>query len=208
MSRTDQEQPRWGEIEFTWKDGGTPGIKFDRLAHSGRRELLMFSCVAEAQRIKQIRAALCASETTKSQVRAIAAGVQTNVPGREAWYANTPGTLVPTSDGYVVHTHKLGFGMAHALFVTKAQGFMMVVTADSLWRELNTTRFTTPLLKEWVPYIEKRLRADNLLEDALVFNCTCGILSATTSKLDEIVTDGLKKRLITIPDQDPALAVA
>lgn len=98
--------------------------------------------------------------------------------------------------------------MAHALFVTKAQGFMMVVTADSLWRELNTTRFTTPLLKEWVPYIEKRLRTDNLLEEAHVFNCTCGILSATTSKLDEIVTDGLKKRHITIPDQEPALAVA
>ena len=208
MSRTEQEQPRWGEIEFTWKDGGTPGIKFDRLAHSGRRELLMFSCVAEAQRIKQIRAALCASETTKSQVRAIAAGVHTNVPGRETWYASTPGTLIPTSDGYLVYTHKLGYGMAHALFVTKAQGFMMIVTPESLWRELNTTRFTTPLLKEWVPYIEKRLRADNLLEDAHVFNCTCGILSATTSKLDEIVTDGLKKWLITIPDQDPTLAVA
>jgi hypothetical protein len=208
MSHTDRVQSRWGEIEFTWKDGGTPGIKFDRLAHSGRRELLMFSCVAEAQRIKQIRAALCASETTKSQVRAIAAGVQTNVPGRETWYASTPGNLIPTSDGYLLYTHKLGYGMAHALFVTKAQGFMMVVTPESLWRELNTTRFTTPLLNEWVPYVEKRLRADNLLEDAHVFNCTCGILSATTSKLDEIVTDGLKKRLITIPDQDPALAVA
>ncbi len=58
MTHTDQEQPRWGEIEFTWKDGGTPGIKFDRLAHTGRRELLMFSCVAEAQRIKQRRYAL------------------------------------------------------------------------------------------------------------------------------------------------------
>ena len=89
MSHTE-EQPRWGEIEFTWKDGGTPSIRFDRLAHSSRRELLMFSCVAEAQRIKQIRAALCASETTKSQVRAIASGVQTNVPGRESWYASTP----------------------------------------------------------------------------------------------------------------------
>ncbi len=58
MTHTDQEQPRSGEIEFTWKDGGTPGIKFDRLAHTGRRELLMFSCVAEAQRIKQRRYAL------------------------------------------------------------------------------------------------------------------------------------------------------
>src|SRR5512147_2633925 len=101
MSHTE-EQPRWGEIEFTWKDGGTPGIKSDRLAHSSRRELLMFSCVAEAQRIKQIRAALCASEIVKSQVRAIAVGVQTNVPGRETWYASTPGTLIPTSDGYIV----------------------------------------------------------------------------------------------------------
>jgi len=84
----------------------------------------------------------------------------------------------------------------------------MVVTEESLWQELNTTRFTTPILRKWMPYIETKLRECNRLEDAHVFSCRCGILSATTKKLDEIVIAGLRDGSITIPHQDRALAVA
>ena len=31
---------------------------------------------------------------------------------------------------------------------------MKVVTAESLWQELKSDRFTTPLLREWMPYID------------------------------------------------------
>ena len=44
-----------------------------------------------------------------------------------------------------------------------------------------------------------RVRDDERLEDAHVFNCRCGILSATTQKLDEIVSQGLQQRMILIP---------
>jgi hypothetical protein len=85
---------------------------------------------------------------------------------------------------------------------------MMVVTDESLWQELNTTRFTTPILREWIPFIDRKLRECNRLENAHVFNCQCGILSATTAKLDAIVIDGLKSGKISIPRQEAEIAVA
>lgn len=206
MSSRDDEK-KFGDIEFVWKDGGTPAVPFDRIAHSGRSELLMFSIVAETQRIKQIRAALVPDKKGQ-RVSATAGGVRTNIPGREDWYARQPGRLNPSAEGYMVFQHKLGYGLAHAVFITKAPGFMMVVTPESLWQELNSTRFTTPILRQWIPYIERKLRECNRLEDAHVFNCRCGILTAMTTKLDEIVIDGLSKGHITIPRQDPAVAVA
>ena len=202
------EDGKYGEIEFLWKDGGTPGVKFNKIAHSGRSELLMFSIIAETQRVKQIRAALVPDKKGKSRVSASASGIKTNIPGREEWYACTPHRLNPSAEGYLCYQHKIGYGLAHAVFVTKSPGFIMIVTEETLWRELNTTRFTTPILRQWMPYIEKALRDCNRLEDAHVFNCHCGYLSATTAKLDEIVVQGLIEGKIHIPNQQAEAAVA
>jgi len=205
---SDNDSERFGTIEFSWKDGGTPSLKFNKIAHSGRSELMMVSLICETQYVKSVRAALVPDKKGSSRVSVVAGGVRTNVPGREDWYASMPGRLYCGSDGYHVFTHKLGYGLAHALFITKAPGFMMSVTEESLWQELNSTRFTTPVLREWVPYIEKKLRECNRLEDAHVFGCRSGILSATTSKLDEIVIEGLSKGKISIPRQEAEVAVA
>ena len=208
MSRPQNNDERYGELEFVWKDGGTPGVKINKIAHTGHGELLMFSMIAEAFRVKQIRAAMVPNKKGQSTVSAGGSGFKTNVPGREEWYACTPHRLRASNDGYLCYNHKIGYGLVHALFVTKAPGFMMVVTEEMLWRELNSTRFTTPILREWVPYLETELRACNRLEDAHVFNCKCGILAATTTKLDEIVIDGLSKGKILIPRQELQAAVA
>lgn len=196
----------YGQIEMTWRDGGIPACKFDKIAHSARSELLMVSLVAETQRIKAIRAALVPNPKNNSRVSIIAAGVKTGLPDAEEWYKSSPGRLNPSAEGYICHQHKLGYGLGHALFVTKAPGFMIVLSEEALWRELNNTRFTTPLLRGWMPYIERQLRAINRLEHAHVYGCRCGILTATTPCLDEIVVEGLRARDITIPRGDAGLA--
>ena len=190
----DEPTPTWGDLEIQGKDFSTPAVKFDKLAVGGRGELLLVSLVAETQRVKQIRAILCGGAKATIQ----ATGVKLTRPGDEPWQAREPGRLYPTTDGYVCQTHKLGFGLAHALFLTRTPGFMKVVTSESLWQELNDVRFTTPLLKAWVPYIEDRLRSDERLEDAHAFQCRCGILSAMTRHLDEVVSQGLADHKITI----------
>jgi hypothetical protein len=188
------DEPHWGDIEIQGKDIAIPAVKFDRLAVGGRGELLLVSLVAATPRVKQIRAILAGGARATIQ----ATGVKLNRPGGETCQARAPGRLHPTPDGYLCRIHKLGFGLAHAMFLTRTPGFMKVVTPESLWQELNDIRFTTPLLKGWVPYIEERLRSDERLEDAHAFHCRCGILSAMTRHLDEVVSQGLADRKIAI----------
>ena len=199
MNAQDDEKA-FGDIEIVGKDIAVPPTPFDKIAVGNRGELLMVSLIAETQRVKQIRAILGGGAKAEIQ----AAGIKTRRPGDEPWQARPPGRLFPTPDGYQCHTHKLGFGLAHALFVTRMPGFMKVVTSESLWQELNGKRFTTPILKGWVPYIEERLRADLHLEEAYVFQCLCGVLAATSKTLDAIVSQGLHERRIRIPH--PAVA--
>ncbi len=199
MSNNNEASPKkFGTIEFLWKDGGTPGVQFNKIAHSGSNELLMVSLVADTHRIKQIRAALVPDKGGKSKVTANAGGVKTKQLSEEDWYKRSPGRLNASGDGYYVHVHKLGFGLAHALLVSKTPGFLMTVSEESLWQQLNTTKFSTPLLREWAPFLERKLREICRLEDAHCYGCHCGILSATTSLLDELVVDGLTSGEIAI----------
>jgi hypothetical protein len=190
----DEDKAKMGEIVFAGKDINQSTAKFDRLALSGRGELLMVSVLTETQRLKQIRA-LLAPGSTKSVIEA--SGIKIKQPSQADWYGHAPGRIYPTPDGYQCFTHKLGYGLVHAMFLARMDGFMKVVTPESLWQELNHVRFTTPILREWLPYLEKELRERSRLEEAHVFNCVCGILSATTKSLDEIVTEGLQKTTST-----------
>ncbi len=199
MNEQDDEKA-FGDIEIVGKDIAVPPTPFDKIAVGARGELLLVSLVAETQRVKQIRAILAGGAKVTIQ----AGGVKLRRPGDEPRQARQPGRLYPTPDGYRCQTYKLGFGLAHAMFITRMPGFMKVVTSESLWQELNGTRFTTPILKGWVPYIEERLRADEHLEEAHVFNCLCGLLTATSKTLDAIVSRGLHERRILIPH--PAVA--
>jgi hypothetical protein len=191
----DDTPPVFGDLEMAGKDIAVAALKFDRLALSGRGELLLVSVVAETHRVKQVRAILGGG--AKAQINA--AGVKVNQPGADPWRATSPGRLFPTPDGYQCFTHKLGYGLAHALFLTRMPGFMRVVTPESLWHELKHVRFTTPIIPEWMPHIEKQLRDESLLEDAHSFNCQCGVLTAQTRHLDDIVTQGIRRRHLTIP---------
>ena len=191
----DEDGRIFGGISFDGKDIAIPEVPFDKLAISGRGELLLLSIFTDAMRVKAIRAILCGG----AKAYANAAGVKVNQVGGETWRAHTPGRLTPTADGYQIYTHKLNYGMTHALFITRMPGFMKVVTPESLWQELNNVRFTTPILKEWIPYIEETLRYEERLENAHTFNCNCGILSATTQSLDKIISEGLQQHELIIP---------
>lgn len=192
------DSSKFGSIEFTGKDIGIVPTPFDKLAISSRGELLLLSVFADTIRIKQMRAILCGGAKAIAQ----ASGCKVNRASDPDWHSHAPGRLTPTAeDGYHVHTHKLGYGLAHAMFITRMPGFLKVVTEESLWQELTRTggRYTTPLLREWTGYINKELRDTGQLEDAHCFNCHCGILTASVEDLDKIVSDGLSQYELTIP---------
>ena len=197
-----EETPRvFGDIAMTGKDIGVAAQPFDKIALSGCNELLLLSVLTEIHNLKRMRAILCGG----AKVQIDAAGIKVGQPNAESWRMHQPGRINATPDGYQLYTHKLNYGMIHALFITRMQGFMKVVTPESLWQELNKDRYTTPIIRPWMPYIETRLREAELLEDAHVFNCKCGVLIAMTKHLDEIVCEGIKSGELLIPQSYAAL---
>jgi hypothetical protein len=190
----------FGHVELSGKDFVVPATPYDRLAMSGRGELLLLSIVAPTQTVKQIRAILNGG----AKAKIIAGGAKVKQPSEGLYMAHTPGNLSPSADGYLTYTHKLDYGQAHALFITKTPGFMRVVSDETIWQELTDTRFTTPVLRGWVNYIADKMRDKRILEEAHCFNCNCAYMSATTKDLDEIVSEGLKYGEIRIPSSSAA----
>jgi hypothetical protein len=103
-----------------------------------------------------------------------------------------PESVSPSPGGYRIDAHKLGFGSIHALFTCRQQGFLPNDSDDALWQELKQERFTTPLLRGWLPYIRKELELKSLLARCHTLDCTCCVLAGTSADLDAIVESGLK----------------
>lgn len=193
---TAPETIKFGKIAFTGKGIDPQETDFDRLAIGSRGELFVLSIVTESQKVKAIRAILAGG----AKCNVSASGVTVNKPGDEDWKCRHPGSLYLQGEGYNCYSHKLGYSQVHSMFVARTPGFMNVVTEESLWAELNDSRFTTPLCREWAKYVEAELRKKKLLELCLSHRCECGILTATTSDLDLIVETGLKTKAIVIAD--------
>jgi hypothetical protein len=89
------------------------------------------------------------------------------------------------------------------MFVARTPGFMPLVSEEALWQELNNVRFTTPILRSWLPHIEASLREQDYLEDAYCFNAPCGVLNLNTEALDKIVSEGITLGKLSIGDPKP-----
>ena len=115
--------------------------------------------------------------------------------------SKVPESMAPSPSGYRIDAHRLGFGSIHALFTCRQQGFLPNDSDDALWHELKQERFTTPMLRGWLPYIRKELELKSLLARCHTLDCTCCVLTATSADLDSIVESGLKNGLISIQEK-------
>jgi hypothetical protein len=203
----EKEQPKFGPLaplefgsaNFVLKDQSMAPSKYDRLAYGNRSQVLIIGLVDYGNKIRAIRALLNSSQ---GRVTIECNGGRTCKPSEVNGYPGprNPGRLTAGNDGYRLYVNKLDYGLVHALFVSKEEGFMPVMTPEALWEELNDTRFTTPIIREWVPHLETKLRAKSLLEEAWCFRCNAGWLSATSAQLDQIVSAGLQTGEIAIPE--------
>jgi hypothetical protein len=184
-----------GRLE--WSDSKSIHIqaRFDKVAvHQNR--LTLISLVAYSQDVKAIRAGLAANLNVPMRLRDVTLTKDDETVA--------PDNVWSSGHGYRVDAHRLGFGMLHAIFTTRQPGFLLDDDDDALWQELKQERFTTPLLRSWLPHVRKELEARNLLQRCHTFDCHACVLSAMSSDLDSIVESGLRDGLITIEpgDQD------
>jgi hypothetical protein len=180
--------------KFEWFDSKSSHIqaRFDSVAlHESR--LMFISLVAFSQDVKALRAALAAGLDSPMRLR--------NVTLSKDDDTTVPDSVWPPPGGYRIDAHRLGFGSIHTLFTCRQQGFLPNDSDDALWQELKQERFTTPLLRGWLPHVRKELELQSLLTRSHTLECTCCILTATSADLDSIVEFGIKNGVIAIQEE-------
>ena len=195
MTETVTKPRLQGRLE--WSDARSIHIqaRFDKVAVPQNR-LMLISLVAYSQDVKAIRAGLAANLNVPMRLR--------DVTLTKDDETIAPNGVRPSGHGYRGDAHRLGFGMLHAIFTGRQPGFLLDDSDDALWQELKQERFTTPLLRSWLPHVRKQLEVKNLLQRCHTFDCHACVLTAMSADLDSIVESGLKDGLITVApgDQD------
>lgn len=171
----------------TKSGSGEYDARIDRLAETGEGRMMLASIVCPTMTFKGFRAALCQDNLDPYfQVD----GVKLRDEARDRNL--TPKRALKAPGGYTFEVHRLPFGQCHAMIVARTAGFLPAATEAHLWRELTSDRFTTPVLRGWLPYILAKLREAEKLQDCLVYRCKSAMLTATTEDLDAIVTEGVR----------------
>ncbi len=132
--------------------------------------ILVASVAGSGTAIKAVRAALSTGKCTF------------RIQGTEAIGGHVE--MGRYAGGYRFHVHKFASDVAHLVAVAKLPGLLPVYTADALFHELKTDRFTTPVLREWMPDLEAELKSRRLLSVATMHGITSGLLQATSDDLD------------------------
>jgi hypothetical protein len=178
--------------------GEMGNLKIDRLAVDRAGYIYMVSMVAPAQLVKAVRAMLAPNVTKSDRVRV--EFVDLKVRDRDNDYEHNAGFGHSISEGYNCYVHKLDYGLVHAMFVTKSEKFLPEMSDAAIWKALKHEKRSTPVIRDWLPYIVKQLKENKSLHHCHTYRCDCGVLEADDKVLDMIVSRGLLLKEITIPE--------
>jgi len=109
--------------------------------------------------------------------------------------------LIKCPDGYRVYRTKLEFGLWHVLCLAKREGFLPVVSDETLWQHLQSHRFTTPLIREWVPWLCTEMTKKGVIAPLTQGGCRAGLILADNDILDDLVSNGTRKGHLVIQSQ-------
>ena len=107
-----------------------------------------------------------------------------------------------TSDGkpvtYTAALARLATGVIHLVALARIPGLMPNMSDDHLWAELTGSRYTTPLLRAWIPRIKETMVNGGGIVVASGFNATVGVLKTEPEALDEIVSQGVREHALAM----------
>lgn len=191
---------RLGTVQVIGKESAYAGHA-DRVALLGgtRPSLYLLAVTASDSALKGIRSTLAGS---RSSMTIRFQGCDFVLPNTQAADFNGVQVLLP--DKFSVKIHKLGYGLIHALFRSKAPDFLVNVDEESIWQALNSPRFTTPLLREWMPWLPGELVARKHLVHLFGHRCRCGLLDLKTEELDALVMDGIRLGKLRLGGPEPS----
>jgi hypothetical protein len=186
-----------GTLSVRSKDDGLIDLAYDRMAIDTTETLMLLSVVTEGMKAKALRAMLSFGSRTSIKAAGTKLKKSSDEYGRNAGNFN----IKAGPDGYESYVHKLGFGMVHALFVSRSESFMPVADEAAVWAQVRDVRFTTPVMREWIaPYVLPELERRALLKRCLCHRAECAVLLATDKQLDDVIEKGISEGHISIPE--------
>lgn len=84
------------------------------------------------------------------------------------------------------------YGWYHMLMLAKTPGLLPVVDEAALWNEFKGERYTTPVLRQWVPWLKETLIEGEKLKMLDCFQCQAGLLDLPPEDLDTAVCTGVE----------------
>lgn len=125
------------------------------------------------------------------------AGIQLRKPGGGVILDG--GRLRPEGQKYRRAYHRLGYGWVHATFLSRAENFLPSADEASLWAHLRLPKYSTPMLRGWMPHVLAELRkpgpknakGDSTrpgLVELYGLGCACALVQTNTKRLDAIVS--------------------
>jgi hypothetical protein len=101
-----------------------------------------------------------------------------------------------TFDGKPVSYHaavlKLAPGVIHLVALASIPGLMPNMSDDHLWTELSSPRYTTPLLRAWIPWLKQAMVKSGGIVGCTGVAATVGVLKTEPDELDALVASGVK----------------
>ena len=88
---------------------------------------------------------------------------------------------------------KLAPGVVHLVALARLPGLMPDMSDDHLWTELSGPRYTTPLLRSWIPWLKQAMTENNGIVVAEGMSSTVGVLNTEPDDLDTLVMQGVKE---------------
>src|SRR6266404_3644992 len=177
---------------------GTLDFEVYGSGRGGRYRSSRFQLHCDAVGLHEDEMLLLSVVGAETSVKALTAGLRSS--GRDQKRIDYSASVGPVNrmrltrhaDGYRIHRSKLNYGLWHVLCLAKREGFMPVFTEGSLWQLLQGDRYTTPLLKEWVPWLCDEMKRCGLLVELTQFGCQSGLVLADNDALDELVVHGIR----------------
>ena len=94
---------------------------------------------------------------------------------------------------YTAAVAKLAHGVIHLVALSKIPGIMPNMSDDHLWAELTGPRYTTPLLRSWIPWLKGVMVKGGGIVVTDGFASTVGVLRSEPDELDALVTLGVQE---------------
>ena len=100
--------------------------------------------------------------------------------------------------GYSAAIAKLAPGVIHLVALARIPGIMPNLSDDHLWTELSGPSYTTPLLRSWIPWLKETMTKSKGIVVANGFQATVGVLKTEPAALDDLVSQGVRERCLTL----------